>query len=247
MFGRAKDDSLAACTRLLWFIHAALVSSSRTRLIEPSGIFNLQSLSLAPGTWQNKDGHWSRFVEFCSRFQLLPLPCDSNTLVLYTTFLACVKFTSYQGIKNVLSCIRTFHSACGYSIPLRQRTTPGRDSSSLVAASILLQSLSLAPGTWQSKDGHWSRFVEFCSRFKLSPLPCGSNTLVFYTTFLVCVKFTSHHGIKNVLSSIRTFHSACGYSIPFPTEDYSRTRLIEPSGSFISFAITVFGSRNLAE
>ena len=29
MFGRAKDDSLAACTRLLWSIHAALGSSSR--------------------------------------------------------------------------------------------------------------------------------------------------------------------------------------------------------------------------
>ena len=28
-----------------------------------------------------------------------------------------MKFTSYQGIKNVLSFIRTFHSPCGYSIP----------------------------------------------------------------------------------------------------------------------------------
>ena len=76
--------------------------------------------------------------------------------------------------------------------------------------------------------------MEFCSRFQLSPLLRDSNTLVLYTTFLACVKFTSYQGIKNVLSSIRTFHSACGYSIPSPTEDYSLHHALRGARKFLS-------------
>ena len=48
------------------------------------------------------------------------------------------------------------------------------------------------------------------------------------------MKFTSHQGIKNVLASIRTFHSACGYSIPSPTEDYSLHHALRGARKYLS-------------
>ena len=77
----------------------------------------LQSMSLSVGSWHNKDGNWTIFVEFCRRFDLSAFPCETTTLVLYMTFLACVHSTSYLSIKNILFTIKMCHAAHGVTVP----------------------------------------------------------------------------------------------------------------------------------
>ena len=94
--------------------------------------------------------------------------------------------------------------------------------------------MSLAPGTWANKDGHWGRFTAFCDSYSLPALPTNVHTLVLYVTHLACAQNISYQGIKNNLSSIRTFHLANGLSLPSPSQDHALHHSLRGARKFLS-------------
>ena len=88
----------------------------------------------------------------------------------------------------------------------------------LAAASVILQSLAQAPGTWRNKNTHVAQFEAFCESFNITSSPPEPDTLVLYTTYLAVVRFLSLGTIKNHLASLRTYHAAHGLALPAPTQ-----------------------------
>ena len=70
----------------------------------------LTRLSLAEGTWKNKDSHFRSWTQFCEQYGFTAFPASNETLVLYVTYLAMIKKHAVGTIHNHLSSIKTYHA-----------------------------------------------------------------------------------------------------------------------------------------
>ena len=77
----------------------------------------LAHLSLAEGTWKNKDSHFRSWTNFCEQYGFSAFPASNEALVLYVTYLAMIKSRAVGTIRNHLSSIKTYHAQFEVFVP----------------------------------------------------------------------------------------------------------------------------------
>ena len=71
-----------------------------------------RSYAWATSTQKTRQGQYNKYFQFCSLFELDPLPADPHQICRFLVYLAhSLKYTS---INNYLSAVVTLHKMCGY-------------------------------------------------------------------------------------------------------------------------------------
>lgn len=73
----------------------------------------VKSLCWAEATWTTRRSQWKRYKDFCSEYDLTPVPASVDTICLYITQLTYS--LKYSTICNYLSAIWSLHDHLGYA------------------------------------------------------------------------------------------------------------------------------------
>jgi hypothetical protein len=104
------------CLKYLMLLYMYIsVPVSASELMDRA--IDLVQAGLRPNTQKTYNSAQKQFLEFCSRYDRVCLPCDENTLLMYIAYLHNVKRLKGQTIKVYISAVRALHimQACQYS------------------------------------------------------------------------------------------------------------------------------------
>lgn len=72
----------------------------------------MQSLCWAVSTWKCRQSQWKRYFDFCSMYELQPLPSSVDNVCLYVTYLSSQ--VKYKTICNYISALWALHNWFGF-------------------------------------------------------------------------------------------------------------------------------------
>ena len=74
--------------------------------------------------------------------------------------------------------------------------------------------MSMTPSTARAYKAAQSRYVAFCARFSLTPLPASEQTLILFAAELA--QDLAHSTIRSYLSGVKNLHILSGMADPLP-------------------------------